>query len=403
MRYIIKAVAAAAFTSLAAPAAAQPPAVQTPFEALAQDAAQYAARHNVDLPEAMRRLRAQEESVAASDRIRAEFADRLAGIAIEHRPDYRIVVLLAGDEPVPDRSVLAGGMRVPIHFRVDAAATSREIVEAIRRHQGALRRRFPRAQGMGADPRSGELVLMLRDEDARALDLAQAEAELESIFGVPARIRLVDGPTSDARVEGGARVAGNDSSGRRFYCTTGFIVTDGSRTGVVTAAHCPDELTYFGPDGSNVPLTMVGAWGARYQDVQVHVREDAGEGMDRPLFYADPERRAARTVATWRNRTSTRAGDSVCHRGETTGYSCAEVELVDYAPGGDLCAGPCEPVWVTVTGPSCRSGDSGGPIFNGNTAFGIVKGSSYRSDGSCAFYFYMSTDYLPEGWRLLVG
>jgi hypothetical protein len=53
--------------------------------------------------------------------------------------------------------------------------------------------------------------------------------------------------------------------------------------------------------------------------------------------------------------------------------------------------------------PSCRSGDSGGPVFNGNTVFGIVKGSSYRSDGSCAFYFYMSTDCLHEGWRLLAG
>jgi hypothetical protein len=30
-----------------------------------------------------------------------------------------------------------------------------------------------------------------------------------------------------------------------------------------------------------------------------------------------------------------------------------------------------------------------------------MKGGSYRSDGSCAFYFYMSTDYLPAGWRLL--
>ena len=391
--------AAAAITGFAMPAAAQPARVQTSSEALAQDSAQYAARHGVDLAEANRRLRAQEESVAATDRLRTEFRDRLAGVSIEHSPDYRIVILLTGSEPVADRSIAAGGMAVPVQFRTGAGATSEEIVEAMRRHQGALRRRFPNAQGMGADPRTGELVMMLRNNDATGLDLDEAAAQVEAIAGVPARIRLVDGASSDARVEGGARVAGNDSSGRRFYCTTGFIVTDGSRTGVVTAAHCPDDLTYFGPDGSNVPLTMVGAWGARFQDVQVHV----GEGMDQPLFYADPDRRALRTLATWRNRTSTRAGDSVCHRGETTGYSCAEVELVDYAPGGDLCAGPCEPVWVTVTGPSCRSGDSGGPIFSGNTAFGIVKGSSYRSDGSCAFYFYMSTDYLPEGWRLLVG
>ncbi|RZM17708.1 MAG: hypothetical protein EOP67_62055, partial [Sphingomonas sp.] len=57
----------------------------------------------------------------------------------------------------------------------------------------------------------------------------------------------------------------------------------------------------------------------------------------------------------------------------------------------------------TVAGPVCKGGDSGSPVFLGTTAFGIVKGGSYRSDGSCAFYFYMSTDYLPNGWRLLTS
>jgi streptogrisin C len=41
-------------------------------------------------------------------------------------------------------------------------------------------------------------------------------------------------------------------------------------------------------------------------------------------------------------------------------------------------------------------------VFSGTTAFGIVKGASYRRDGSCAFYFYMSLDYLPAPWSLLL-
>ena len=56
---------------------------------------------------------------------------------------------------------------------------------------------------------------------------------------------------------------------------------------------------------------------------------------------------------------------------------------------------------VTVAGPNCRSGDSGAPVFSGTRAYGIVKGGSYRRDGTCAFYFYMSNDYLPTGWALL--
>ena len=94
-----------------------------------------------------------------------------------------------------------------------------------------------------------------------------------------------------------------------------------------------------------------------------------------PLFYCEPRGRiAAARSTTWRNVASTRAGDFVCHYGESSGYSCAMVELTDYAPPGDLCGGPCSPTWVTVKGPACIPGDSGGPVFSGDVAFGIAKG-----------------------------
>ncbi len=37
------------------------------------------------------------------------------------------------------------------------------------------------------------------------------------------------------------------------------------------------------------------------------------------------------------------------------------------------------------------------------TAIGLLKGSSYRGDRSCGFYYYMSLDYLPQGWRLVTA
>ena len=79
----------------------------------------------------------------------------------------------------------------------------------------------------------------------------------------------------------------------------------------------------------------------------------------------------------------------------------ATVELTDYAPPGELCGGPCSPTWVTVRGPSCIPGDSGGPVFSGDVAFGIAKGINRTDAGQCEFYYYMSTDYLPPPWRLL--
>jgi hypothetical protein len=321
----------------------------------------------------------------------------MAGISIEHRPDFRIVVLLTGAEPVADRVIRAGGMDVPIIFRTGASATQEELATAISRHQAAIRIALPNAQGMGVDTRTGELVLLVRSSEAESLGVEEMDRQAEAIARVPVRIRVLGGTDTNLGLEGGARVEGVDPlNGKRYACTTGFVVTDGARTGVATAAHCPDTLSYRDPERGDTTLEFIGQWGARFQDVQIHV----GNISDKPLFYADRTKQGVRAVTSWRNRTSTRVGDAVCHRGETTGYSCSEVELVDFAPPGDLCAGLCDPVWVSVTGPFCKSGDSGGPVFSGTVAFGITKGGSY-SRGRCNFFYYMSTDFLPEGWTLL--
>jgi hypothetical protein len=39
-------------------------------------------------------------------------------------------------------------------------------------------------------------------------------------------------------------------------------------------------------------------------------------------------------------------------------------------------------------------------VFGGGVAGGIALGIIRRADGRCAFYYYMSTDYLPPPWRL---
>jgi hypothetical protein len=382
--------------------------IQTPDEALAQDAAAYAMRYGVAPDDAVRRLRAEAETVAATGAIAAEFGARLAGIAIEHVPAFRIVVLLAGGPPVPGRILPAGGMTVPVDFRTATSATHVQLLAALTEHQAAIRAALRRPPGIGIDQRTGELVVLVAGIDADRDGVATLQARFAALTGVPVRVRAVDRPAFDLQeeasrdmvaVEGGARVVGTSPvDGRRYACTTGFSVTDGVRQGVVTAAHCPDTLSYIDPAGGPaVSLPMVGQWGWGHQDVQVNVTAGAAS----PYFYADTAKRFVRPVTGQRPRAAARAGDTVCHRGERTGYSCAPVELTDFAPAGDLCGGACLPTWITAAGPTCKSGDSGAPVFAGTTALGVLKGGSYRSDGSCAFWFYMSTDYLPDGWSLI--
>ena len=368
--------------------------MQTQAEALADDAIQYAAQFGVTPDEAVRRLGSQQANVAATDAIAREFAARLAGISIEHMPDYRIVVLLTGSEPVADRS--ANG--VPIIFKTGARATHVQAVDAMRKHLIDLRTDLPNARGAGYDQRTGEVVLLVTPADADKFGIDAIRARAEQVSGVPVRITINALNESNLSVDGGGRVEGlNLQTNRRNLCTTGFVVTNGETDAITTAAHCPDQLTYVDRDGSTVLLPMIGSWGAGYQDVQINGSPNSPD----PFFHSNRGAGTLRRLVTWRNVASTRAGDFVCHYGESSGYSCATVELTDYAPPGDLCGGPCSPTWVTVKGPSCIPGDSGGPVFSGEVAFGVAKGVNRASSGQCLFYYYMSTDYLPPPWRLL--
>lgn len=377
---------------ISAAASAQPPETQT--EALTDDAVQYAAQFGVTPDEALRRLKAQQASVATTDAIAREFADRLAGISIQHTPDYRIVVLLTGDAPVADRSTDG----VPIVFRTGAKATHAQALQALRKHLIDFRTDLPNARGAGYDQRTGEVVLLVTPADANRLGIDAIRARAEQVGGVPVRVVINQLNESNMSVDGGGRVEGlNLLTNRRNLCTTGFVVTNGDINAITTAAHCPDQLTYVDRDGSTETLPMIGSWGAAYQDVQLNGTAASPE----PLFYSNRGAGTLRELVSWRNVASTRAGDFVCHYGESSGYSCAIVELTDYAPPGELCGGPCSPTWVTVRGPNCIPGDSGGPVFSGDIAFGIAKGVN-DSNGKCLFYYYMSTDYLPAPWRPLV-
>lgn len=376
---------------------ADPP-VQSPRDALVEDAGMYAARYGVPVADAIQRLRILQDSVAETGRLQDSYRARLAGFYVEHRPTLRFVMLLTGDERPADTAILVDGLAVPVVFRTGAPATREAVLAAIATHQADLRAALPHPPGLAADPRTGRLLVLQRDEDADDEAPDALAGRLAAIAGVPVELATPGGLSADLTWEGGTRLIGaRTPEGRRGICSAGFVVTDGTRTGLTTAAHCPDDLSLVGHDGERTPLTMVGAWGAGTQDVQIHV----GTAAMPPLFAADAAGAVLRPLVTWHPHGGTRVGDVVCHRGEHSGYSCAEVALVDFAPPGDLCAGPCPATWVAVHGPDCGHGDSGGPVFSGTVAFGLVKGASSDAAGACQLYFYMSTDYLPPGWTLL--
>ena len=218
----------------------------------AEDALQYAAQFRVAPDEALRRLEAQQDSVTATDAIAREFADRLAGISIEHSPEHRIVVLLTGSQPVIDRTI-AG---IPVIFRTGAKATRAEAVAAMRRHLIDFRSDLPGASGAGYDQRTGEVVLLVSPADASRVGIDTIRARAEQIGKVPVRVVVNELRETDMSVDGGGLVEGqNLLTHRRSRCTSGFVVTNGEVNAITTAAHCPDQLTYIDLDGSSSEIT----------------------------------------------------------------------------------------------------------------------------------------------------
>jgi trypsin len=200
----------------------------------------------------------------------------------------------------------------------------------------------------------------------------------------------LEGTDIDMDVRGGSKVTG---------CTSGFVVKNtAGTTGVATAAHCADNSIYYNPNNTQIPLTFVGQAGSGSQDVQVHT----SAYVERPEFYVDTAKTQVRRPVGSYELYATWEGDSACHRGETTGASCSWVEYVFYQPPHDKCGGYCEDTYVTVTGPHCQPGDSGGPVYDLDLARGLFKGGNASAE-TCYYYFYTPMDFLLSGWSLLLG
>lgn len=384
------------------------PRAQTVEEAIATDAAAYARNEEASQEEAVRRLRMQRDLGDIIDRLRTAHKARLAGIVVEHEPVYRLRVRLTGDQPVQAQNVPAGGSQLPVTFEIGAQATLDAMVASIRGNMAGVKRHYPNLAGIGTDESTGEVVVRVVAEDAEAQAAARAKLpQVQTLLAVPVRVEFARAYPKLSDVRGGSHVSPPSGS----YCTSGFVVKNTSgTTGVLTAGHCENSLTYYNPNWTSIALTYV--TGSQYLDADQDVQVHTSAYTERPEFYYDDAKQYTRTLTGRRYRSSTAYGDNVCHRGERTGYSCGYVQQTNYAPVNPneplLCGGVgCAPVFIRVSGANlkCYGGDSGGPWFASTVAFGVhMADESYGpAVGDCHSAIYMSTDTISSGWSLLYG
>lgn len=178
---------------------------------------------------------------------------------------------------------------------------------------------------------------------------AQSLSETDPLSAADALSVVVRSDTVTAGfdvVYGGIRASG---------CTTGFSVISAAGTyGVATAGHCNDSLTYDGRLSMRFQRDHLGSYG----DTQWHTTSETEDDM---FYVSDTTRRdvaaqgtpvVGQTLNRWGQ--YTRAQDVVYKTGTCRGLSICRLTMMSrrYAQGGD----------------------SGGPWYWGNTAYGIHSG-----------------------------
>lgn len=382
------------------PAASAAP--MTRVQAIQEEAQQLAKSLRLTPQQALVRAKAGDHLGDHVTRLRERFADRIAGIYGVDDPTLKLVVRLVGTARVPREVFKAGDVDIPIEFEVGAPRTLRDLRAAVASNAAKIDAMVPRSLGHGTDERTGELVIQVPG-DTSASQIQDQTQKLSAELGIPVRIENANGVTQKADVRGGYRV---DTS--TYFCTSGFTVRDTTTnvTAMLTSGHCEGVSRYY-----NVNQTTIALDPAKpeiedaHRDLEMHT----SGYVERPEFFAT-DLSNIRTVTGRRLRSSTYAGDNVCHRGHASGYSCGYVQQTDFVPksttGGPVCGRDntimCAPTWVRVTGGTCGPGDSGGPVFVSTVAVGLFNWVN-MSGSTCNWWAYMSLDYLPSPWVVHYG
>lgn len=353
---------------------------------------------NISPEVAMQAVKQTDEMGEIVADIRDTLRGRVAGIYAEYSPKFTVVVRLKGNGSPPKKAYDLA-QRHPIRFETGSKFTVEELVESYDRNFEQIKALVPSVQGIGVDEKNGQIVISILNKDDQN---NQAKNQIKKLLGKPVKFEVQENETVDANLRAGSKILSDT------FCTSGFTVKHTNGTlGMSTSAHCEGVHTYTDTAGNKTKLTLIPNTELKNarQDVEIHTNANK-TGLAE--FYGENNKI---TKVTGRiSRASTYEGMPVCHQGAATGYSCGIVELTSHKPTYDKACGTqvCDSTWVKVVPASsntlaCYPGDSGGPVFNGTKALGLLKGSTRigTNKGQCGHFVYMTMDYLPTGWSVL--
>ncbi len=200
---------------------------------------------------------------------------------------------------------------------------------------------------------------------------------------VPARIEIQEKyvpAEPEATIRGGGNLNTSSSAGNLPHCTAGFTVrNDAAQHGMSTAGHCASGQGYLvhynqGVGGADSAVRLERRAVSPYGYDLTWYDKPSAPSTFQPTFYVGYD--GASSYRTVRGRTNPVVGSPVGNFGRTNGYHSDA-----HVTGRDVCAdNPCRRFHITDRA-FTAGGDSGGPWFWNNTAYGIHYGKIPNSNG----------------------
>ena len=373
---VVSGLATALSIALCAPVASQTPATGENVVAT-----HYAAEHGVSVEEAQRRLATLSDIAAVEKALADRFPNQFGGLFVVHEPNFRVVVKMTG----AGEGLLQQVTQDPLYVVEKAERPVKMMLQLQDRIVAALV-----VANVGFETNvnvwTGEIEVDVIDAEGARKALGQL---LEANAFVKLR-KVAALPQNTAAIYGGRAATGSTQG-----CTTGFSVTNGVISGFLTAGHCDNTLTV---SGYSFSLKEQVYQNSTQFGHDMQWMSNSSHTFPNEIYRGSSTREVITNVYDPINMP---LDWSLCAFGVTTNaLKCGKLKS-KYTKTTDN-NGIVGYFFRAATDDGSyfvQEGDSGGPVFGANTAYGIIKGkggTTYPRD----MYFMSIADIDVMGIRV---